>query len=376
MNIVEKILEKTDFTKEDLVSLLSADKVDAKLIYAKAAEVKKQYVGNMVYLRGLIELSNICSKNCYYCGIRSGNKGLKRYELDEAEVMEAVDFAYKNNYASMVIQSGERIDRKFIDTISHILEEIEARVTNSRQQGKANNEEGNGAESGLGITLSLGEQSAETYQTWFDKGAKRYLLRIETSNREHYYKMHPNDKKHDFEARLDCLKTLKKIGYQVGTGVMIGLPFQTIENLADDLLFFREIDIDMCGMGPYIEHKDTPLYEFRDKLISKKDRFDLSLKMVALLRIMMKDINIAATTAMQTLDKQGREKAIKVGANVMMPNLTPVKYRESYLLYENKPCLDEEAKDCMNCLEARVYMAGDKIAFGEQGSSLHYKKRQ
>ena len=137
----------------------------------------------------------------------------------------------------------------------------------------------------------------------------------------------------------------------------------------------KDIDIDMCGMGPYIEHKDTPLYEFKDKLLSKEERFQLSLKMIALLRIMMKDINIAATTAMQTLDKQGREKALKVGANIIMPNLTPVKYRENYLLYEDKPCLDEEAKDCMNCLEARVYMAGDKIAYGEQGTSKHYKNR-
>jgi biotin synthase len=364
MKLIEKILNKNDFTRENLVTLLSADKEDSRLIYAKAAEVKKEYVGNKVYLRGLVELSNICSKNCYYCGIRSGNKNLKRYELDENEVKEAVDFAYKNNYASMVIQSGERKDRKFVNTISYILDKInEQRLTNNEQRA-------------LAITLSLGEQSEETYRKWFEKGAKRYLLRIETSSREHYLKLHPNNKKHDFDERMNCIRSLKKIGYQVGTGVMIGLPFQTTENLADDLLFFRDIDIDMCGMGPYIEHKDTPLYEFRDKLLSKKKRFELSLKMVALLRIMMKDINIAATTAMQTLDPQGREKAIKVGANVIMPNLTPVKYRENYLLYENKPCIDEEAKDCMNCLEARVYMAGDKIAFGEVGTSKHYANRK
>jgi biotin synthase len=156
---------------------------------------------------------------------------------------------------------------------------------------------------------------------------------------------------------------------------MIGLPFQTISDLADDLIFFRDFDIDMAGMGPYIEHEDTPLYQYRNELLPLRERFLLSLKMVALLRIMMKDINIAATTAMQTIDPQGREKALLIGANVLMPNLTPVKYRQSYLLYQNKPCLDEEAGECKSCLEARIALAGDEIGFGEWGDSKHFKKR-
>ncbi len=363
MSGIEKILDKDNFTKEELIILLSANKEDSKFIFNKAAEIKKKYVGNKVYLRGLIELSNKCAKNCYYCGIRAGNNKLDRYELSEDEVMEAVDFAYKNNYASLVIQSGERSNKKFTNSILHILKLIQARVINTSQQG-------------LAVTLSLGEQTEETYQQWFDAGAKRYLLRIETSDWELYYKIHPNNKKHSYDKRLDCIKYIKKTGYQVGTGVMIGLPFQTIEHLAGDLMFFKDIDIDMCGMGPYIEHKDTPLYKHRDSLFSKEERFSLSLKMVALLRIMMKDINIAATTAMQTLDPQGREKSIKAGANVIMPNLTPVKYRGNYLLYEDKPCLDEEASKCMNCLEARVKIAGDEIAYGEQGTSKHYNRRK
>ena len=221
----------------------------------------------------------------------------------------------------------------------------------------------------------MGEQSEEIFKQWFELGATRYLLRIESSDRELYKKLHPDNDVHSYDLRINCLKALKKIGYQVGTGVMIGLPFQTIENLADDLIFFRDLDIDMCGMGPYIEHKDTPLYVHKDKLLPKIDRFNLTLKMVALLRIIMKDINIAATTAMQTIDPQGREKAIKVGSNVIMPNLTPLKYRENYLLYDEKPCVKEAADVCASCIEARVHIAGAKIGYGEKGDSPHFKKR-
>jgi len=173
-----------------------------------------------------------------------------------------------------------------------------------------------------------------------------------------------------------AIEDIQKAGYQTGTGVMIGLPFQTIENLADDLLFIKRMDIDMVGMGPYIEHEDTPLYAFRNLLMPKEDRFKLSLKMVAILRILMKDINIAATTAMQAIDKLGREKALKVGANILMPNLTPLQYREGYLLYEDKPCIDEEAEQCKTCLEARIHLAGDDIGFGEWGDSKHFTKRK
>lgn len=360
MNLrIQELLQKDDFTKAELVELLNADDAGRKLIFAKAAEVKEKYVGNKVYFRGLIEFSNICAKNCYYCGIRSGNKKLNRYYVSEAEVLEAVKYAYENKYASLVIQAGERSNKRFVDSITQMLHKINAMTNNE-----------------MGITLSLGEQTEETYMKWHAAGARRYLLRIEASNKELYRKLHPNNKTHDYDTRLNALHLLRKCGYQVGTGVMIGLPFQTLEDLADDLLFFKEFDIDMAGMGPYIEHEDTPLYQYRDQLMTKKERFDLSLKMVALLRIMMKDINIAATTAMQTLDKLGREKAIKVGSNIIMPNLTPVKYRDSYLLYEDKPCIDEEASECKNCLEARIHISGAEIGYGEWGDSNHFKKRR
>lgn len=358
MGNIDEILSKDNFDRDDLIELLNTDQEGRRKLFAKSAEVKKQYVGNKVYFRGLIEFSNICSKNCLYCGIRAGNTKTNRYHLTADEVVEAAKFAYENKYASLVIQAGERSDKKFVNTITDLLKRINDVTGGS-----------------LGITLSLGEQTEETYRIWNENGARRYLLRIEASSRDLYSKLHPNNKKHDYDIRLQALQTLQKLGYQTGTGVMIGLPFQTMEHLADDLLFFRDFDIDMAGMGPYIEHEDTPLYEYKDILIPKEERFILSLKMVALLRIMMKDINIAATTAMQTLDPQGREKALKVGANVIMPNLTPVKYREGYLLYEDKPCIDEEASECMNCLEARIKIAGDKIGYGEWGDSKHYFKR-
>lgn len=358
MITVTDILKNKRFSREDLIQLLSADNEESKLIHEKARQIKAEYVGKKVYFRGLIEYSNYCSKNCYYCGIRAGNSRYVRYEMTDDEVLEAAKFAFDNNYASIVIQSGERSDRKFVTKIEEMLKRIQEMAGNK-----------------LHITLSLGEQTEETYRRWMAAGAHRYLLRIEVSNPELYKKLHPNDQHHVYEERLEALRSLRRAGFQVGTGVMIGLPFQTIPDLADDLLFFRDFDIDMAGMGPYIEHEDTPLYQYRDQLIPLRDRFLLSLKMVALLRIMMKDINIAATTAMQTIDPQGREKALLVGANVIMPNLTPVKYRQDYLLYENKPCIDEEAEECKSCLEARIFMAGDEIGYGEWGDSRHFQRR-
>jgi len=363
MNIIsniDQILEKDNFSRAELIELLACEGEAKKKLFDKAADIKRKFVGNKVYFRGLIEFSNICAKNCFYCGIRSGNKKLKRYYVTEEEVLEAVKYAYENKYASLVIQAGERSNKRFVNQITQLLIKIN-KLTNYE----------------LGITLSLGEQTEETYKIWKEEaGVRRYLLRIETSKPELYKKIHPDNSLHSYKNRLKSLETLKKLDYQVGTGVMIGLPFQTINDLADDLIFFKEFDIDMAGMGPYIEHEDTPLFKYRNTLMSKKERLDLSLKMVALLRIIMKDINIAATTAMQTLDKMGREKALKVGSNIIMPNLTPVKYRENYLLYEDKPCIDEEASECKNCLEARIHIAGDEIGYGEWGDSPHYEKRK
>mgnify|MGYP005840658277 FL=1 len=358
MNI-DNLLNKDTLNKEELVFLLGCEGEEKTKLFTKAAEVKAKYIGRKVYFRGLIEMSNICRKNCLYCGIRSGNTNVHRYSLTDDEVIEAAKFAWENRYGSIAIQTGEVSTKEFVDRIENLLIKI----------NKATNHE-------MGITLSLGEQTEETYHRWFNKGAMRYLLRIETSNRELYAKLHPNDRFHDFDERIECLKALRRVGYQVGTGVMIGLPFQTLEHLADDLLWMQEIDVDMVGMGPYVEHPDTPLYRYREHLLPISERFNLALKMTALLRIIMKDINIAAPTALQAIDPLGREKAIKVGANIVMPNITPGAYRNDYKLYENKPCTDDAADDCKNCLEARIQLTGDEIGYGEHGNSRHFYRRR
>lgn len=344
-----------DLERDDILALLSiTDKDELQKLFDAAYKVKTEQVGRKVYLRGLVELSNICEKDCYYCGIRRSNKNLDRYLLTEEKIVDAAVWAQKNKYGSVVLQSGERKDDCFTDFICKVLAKIKD-ATNGE----------------LGITISLGEQSEMTYRKWFSAGAHRYLLRIETSNRELYKKLHPDD--HSFDERLNCLKLIKKSGYQLGTGVMMGLPGQTLENLADDIIFFREIGADMIGMGPYIPHADTPLAEESDALNNIKEaQLDLGLKMIAITRIYLQDVNIAATTALQALKHDGRELGLKAGANVIMPNLTETKYRSKYKLYDNKPCMDENASMCRDCLKTRVESIGEKIAYGEWGDPLHF----
>ncbi len=359
MKLLNDIVIQTEFSKADLITMLSAKGDDQKLLFARAKEVKEREVGKKVYYRGLVEFSNICSKDCFYCGIRKGNTKLSRFNLTDDQIIQAAEFAYKSSYGSFVMQSGEIQSPAYTERIEKLLREIKKRTNDE-----------------LGITISLGEQTEDTYRRWFDAGAHRYLLRIESSNRELYQKLHPNDTDHDFQKRLDCLYMLKKIGYQTGTGVMIALPFQTLEHLAEDILFMKEFDVDMVGMGPYIEHADTPLYVYREQLMPLRERFELALRMIATLRIVMLDINIAAATALQAIDPIGREKAVKVGANIIMPNITPGMYRNSYKLYENKPCIDEEPKDCVQCLDVRIKLADASIGYGEWGDSKHFNRRQ
>jgi biotin synthase len=359
MPTINEILEQKLFSKENLVTLLKAEGVDGLLLLQKAGELKLQTVGNKVYFRGLIELSNVCEKDCLYCGIRKSNKEVKRYNLTDEEVLDAARFAYRERYGSIVIQSGEVTNEIFVARIEQLTTEIKQLSDNK-----------------LGITLSLGEQSEEVYRRWFTAGAHRYLLRIESSNPEQYRKLHPSDGLHTYDQRLEALTLLKKIGYQTGTGVMIGTPFQTLEDLANDLLFFKDFDIDMVGMGPFIEHGDTPFNTPQTDALPLSDRFNLSLKMVAILRLMMPDINIAATTALQAIDPLGREKAVKAGANIIMPNITPGSYRNNYLLYNNKPCTDEEPEQCTGCLDARLALADSEIGYGEWGDSKHFRKNK
>lgn len=359
MNDTDKILTQSDYSREEIVYLLSLEGVEQTKLFRRAATVKNEQVGPEVYFRGLVEFSNVCGKNCYYCGIRKDNQKVHRYNLSDEEILSAARFAWENHYGSLVLQSGELASPAYTSRVEQLLKEIK-QLSNGE----------------LGITISLGEQTPEVYQRWFDAGAHRYLLRIESSTPELYRKIHPNNSLHDFDARLACLRSLQDIGYQTGTGVMIGLPFQTLENLADDLLFFRRFDIDMVGMGPYLEHAETPLYDYRGSLLPLQKRFELSLKMIAILRLLMPDINIAAATALQAIDPLGREKAVKVGANVIMPNITPGFYRNDYALYQNKPCVDEEPEQCKGCLDARIALAEGEIGYGKWGDSRHYQRRR
>jgi biotin synthase len=343
--------------RADLLYLLSLkNKEDVQRLFESAYRVKVEHVGNKVYFRGLIELSNICRKNCFYCGIRKSNRNVTRYQLTEEEILESARFAYESNYGSVVLQSGEREDAKFVELVEKVV-----RAIKNMSSGR------------LGITLSIGEQCEETYRRWFAAGAHRYLLRIETSNENLYGRLHPKD--HSFARRIECLKSLYKIGYQVGTGVMIGLPGQTLEDLADDILFFEKMDIAMVGMGPYLVHKDTPLSsEMPDFDYLRGGQLELALKMIAATRIYLKDVNIASTTALQALDPLGREMGLKAGANIIMPNVTSTKYRSSYQLYDGKPCLDENASFCRACLQSRIDSIGEEIGFNEWGDSPHFKR--
>ena len=354
----EDILLKQVLDKEDIKVLLSARGAQMKSLLRRGLEVKLSHLDNYVHLRGLIEFGNVCEKNCLYCGLRSGNDKVERYCLSDDEVLECAQLAHELGYGSVALQSGERSDRGFVDRITRLVREIKKIDGGS-----------------LGITLSLGEQSEETYRQWFEAGAHRYLLRIESSTEELYYKIHPHNDLHSFTRRLECLETLKRVGYQTGTGVMVGLPYQTLDHLADDLLFFKRMDVAMVGLGPYIPHPDTPLYRLKELVPSAEERMDMTLKMIATLRIMMPEINMVAATANQTIDPQGREKAISVGANVIMPNLTPGEYRESYFIYPNKACVKDMPDQCKSCLDIRLAAIGHKILYNAWGDSLAFTKK-
>lgn len=357
--IFADILTKSFFEKEDILQLLAAEGDDYEQLLKRALDVKLSILDNKVHLRGLIELSNICRKSCLYCGVRSGNDRVERYSLTDDEVLECAKLAHQLGYGSVAIQSGERSDKEFTDRITRLVSKIKEIDGGS-----------------LGITLSLGEQSEEVYRRWFDAGAHRYLLRIESSTEELYYKIHPRDERHDFHKRLACIDTLIDIGYQTGTGVMVGLPFQTFDHLADDLLFFRSKDVAMVGMGPYIPHPDTPLYQYANLIPAPEERMRLTLKMIAILRLMMPEINMVAATANETVDPMGREKAIQAGANVIMPNLTPNAYREDYLIYPDKACVNDKPEQCRSCLDLRMKAIGHEVLYNAWGDSVAFTKKK
>lgn len=358
-DIFKKAKRKEELSVEEIEALLSiTDEQELQALYDCAYEIKAEFVGKVAYFRGLIECSNVCIKDCYYCGIRKSNQHVDRFQMDEDEVFKEAMWAYNAEYGSCVIQSGERQDEVYISMIERVVKRI-FDATNGE----------------LGITLSLGEQDEDVYRRWRDAGASRYLLRIESSNPDIYAKIHPAD--HSMEVRKECLKRLRRTGYQVGTGVMIGLPGQTMRDLANDILFLKNIDIDMVGMGPYIPHSDTPMGKEVPAYseTEKSEALRLGLKMIAVTRIVLRDINIAAATALQALEYTGREQALKCGANVIMPNVTETEYRPKYQLYDNKPCTDENSSMCRGCLSGRIEGIGEKIGFNKRGDAPHYHRR-
>ncbi len=331
--IIETLTEKRDLSDTEFKTLLESDKFDEAL-FSAADKKRREIYGDEVYIRGLIEFTNYCKNNCYYCGIRRDNKNAERYRLSKEDILACCDEGYRLGFRTFVMQGGE--DPYFTDSlICDIVSTIRTRFPD------------------CAITLSIGEKSRESYQAFFDAGANRYLLRHETADATHYGKLHPASL--SLENRKRCLYDLKSIGYQVGSGFMVGSPYQTTENLIKDLRFLSELQPDMIGIGPYITHADTPFASFSN------GNLHLTLRLVAILRLMFPYALIPSTTALGTIHPQGRELGLKAGANVVMPNLSPVDVRKLYALYENKICTGEEAAQCRGCLEKRVISAGYRI---------------
>ena len=333
MNLVEELRIRGNLSDEDFLRLLKTDEYDQEL-FSSAVRLRQKYYGNDVYLRGLIEISSYCKNDCYYCGIRKGNRQAQRYRLSEEEILECARQGYELGFRTFVLQGGE--DPWFTDE----------RICGIVSQIKAEHPD-------CAVTLSLGEKERSSYQAYFDAGADRYLLRHETADPEHYSLLHPAGM--SLSARKQCLWDLKEIGYQVGSGFMVGSPWQTLEHLIADIRFLQELEPDMIGIGPYINHRDTPFGGM------ESGSLDLCLRMLGILRHVFADALIPATTALGTIHPQGRELGLLAGANVVMPNLSPVSVRKKYELYDNKICTGEEAAECRGCLQRRVSSAGFEI---------------
>lgn len=334
----------------DLARLLAAaEGPEQEALHAAAYETKSRTVGRVVYLRGLIEMSNVCRRNCTYCGIRRDNPGVERFTLTAGQMVTAARVAQARGYGSLVIQGGELRDARRVDFIADTLQRIHAATGN-----------------GLGITLSLGEQSRATYRRWRGAGAHRYLLRMETADRAFYRDLHPDHP--DWARRRGCLDDLRAEGYQVGTGVMIGLPGQTLEQSAADLLFFRNQDVDMIGMGPYIPHDETPLARHAADFDPRR-QIRLGLNMIACARLLLPDVNIAATTALQALHPRGRELGLLAGANVIMPNVTDPRFGAAYQLYNGIPGAAQDGEAGRRDLEEGIRAIGESIGYRQRGDS-------
>lgn len=333
--LIERLALTHRLEAEEYATLIDArDEESASFLADFAVEARQRIYGNAVYTRGLIEISNICKNDCLYCGIRRSNPHIDRYRLSPEEILACCDEGYTLGFRTFVLQAGE--DAWFTDDI--LVNLIAAIKT---------------AHPDCAITLSLGERGYDSFKRLYDAGADRYLLRHETADRAHYEKLHPAGM--SFDNRMKCLADLREIGYQVGCGFMVGSPCQTTESLVKDLRFIERFHPDMCGIGPFVPHHDTV---FRDM---PRGTLELTTYLLSIIRLIQPDILLPATTALATIDPQGREKGILAGANVVMPNLSPVSVREKYALYDGKVCTGEEAAQCRFCLDRRMESVGYQI---------------
>lgn len=363
-----EILSHEELSDADIVHLLGlTDPEECELLRKTAYDRTTELMGSFVYYRGLIEFSNICTASCRYCGIRRENHDVERYTMSKEEIVAAAKWAADQGYGSICLQSGERRDEKYIAFVESCLEAIhEATVSEKLPDG-------------VGVTLSLGEQTIETYRRLAKASGNpsnlRYLARFETSNPELFKVLHGarGDHEKELQNRFRMLRDLREAGYQVGTGVMIGIPGQSLEDLCRDIRTFQQFDVDMIGMGPYLMSEGGELQEYGQ--MEPKALLQLALNMIAVTRLVLGPVNIAAATALQAIRDDGRELGVSYGANVVMPNLSPQQYREGYQLYDNKPCLDDEPTQCASCLENRLRPIGRSVGWNMSGSSRRWLRR-
>lgn len=345
--LIDQLEQNQVLPKEDYIRLLNSITPElSEYLFEKARTVRHRIYGHDVYLRGLIEFTNYCKNDCLYCGIRRSNRHAERYRLSKEDILSCCDSGYELGFRTFVLQGGEDpyfTDDRIIDLVSTIKQHYPD----------------------CAVTLSIGEKSRDSYKAFFDAGADRYLLRHETADPLHYAKLHPKELSH--ENRIRCLYDLKEIGYQVGCGFMVGSPYQTAENLADDLLFIGSFRPHMVGIGPFIAQHDTP---FHDKPCGT---LEMTLFLLGMLRLILPEVLLPATTALGTIHPKGRELGILAGANVVMPNLSPVSVRKKYLLYDNKICTGDEAAECRNCLQMRMKSVGydTVVSRGDHKTMLH-----
>lgn len=335
--LIDRLHKEHTLTRGEFITLIKErDEENASYLASLAREEAVKIYRNGVFPRGLVEFTNYCKNNCYYCGIQGSNQHANRYRLSKDEILSACENGYQLGYRSFVLQGGE--DPHYSDDVMvPIVSEIRKRYQD------------------CAITLSLGERSKESYQKLYDAGADRYLLRHEAATPELYQKLHPESL--SLENRIQCLWNLKEIGYAVGTGFMVGAPYQTVENLVDDLLFIQKLDPQMVGIGPFVPHHDTKFKDYPSGTV------ELTTYLTSILRLMNPHLLLPATTALGTIDPRGREKGILAGANVVMPNLSPVAVRKDYSLYDNKICTGEEAAECAGCLGRRLASIDYELVF-------------